>query len=115
MLTSKRFTNIDCSPRTQMNNETVSIHNATTVYYAQLDKGLVSESERSQLLPSMQQLCKDVPIRQMVEVKVSKENFYSNERVIMEHEHSSPAAGHRVKRFGQICNNLAFRYSFITI
>ena len=96
-----------------MNNETVSIHNATTVYYAQLDKGVVSEAERSTLLPSMQELCKDVPIRQMVEVKVSKENFYSNERVIM--EQSSPAAGHRVKRFGQICNNLAFRYCFITI
>ena len=72
-----------------MNNETLSIHNATTVYYAQLDTGRVSEVERSQLLPSMQQLCKDVPIRQMVEVKVTKESFYSNERVIMEDKHSS--------------------------
>ena len=63
------------------NNKTMTPEDAVTVSQLDHNNGLISKQRRQGLLQSMQTLCKDVDIEEIVSIKVSKEEFqrdYSN-------------------------------------
>jgi len=91
------------------NNKTVTPADAVHVFQLDHRKGLISVERRRSLLESMQELCKDVDIEEIVAIRVSEEEFL---------QRSVDPAGHfsnntRVKRHITneffTCQNMADR------
>merc|ERR1711953_20677 len=78
------------------NNKTVTPADAVHVFQLDHRKGLISVERRRSLLESMQELCKDVDIEEIVSIRVSEEEFL--QRSVDPTRHSSNST--RVKRSG---------------
>ena len=76
------------------NKKTMTPADAVTVFQLNHNIGLISDQKRQGLLQSMQTLCKDVDIEEIVSIKVSKEEF--QKRSVDPRLHSSCST--RVKR-----------------
>ena len=57
------------------NNKTMTPADAVTVFQLDHNIGLISDQKRQGLLQSMQTLCKDVDIEEIVSINVSEEEF----------------------------------------
>ena len=57
------------------NYESFGKVNATVVYRLNKDLGPITPQQRSELIPAIQDMCKDVPINRIWRVEVSKEEF----------------------------------------
>ena len=77
------------------NNKTVTPADAVHVFQLDYHKGLISVERRRSLLESMQELCKDVDIDEIVSIRVSEEEFEQNSVDPTQHHSNST----RVKRF----------------
>ena len=77
------------------NNKTVTPADAVQVFQLNYHKGLISGERRKSLLESMQSLCKDVDIEEIVAIRVSEEEF--QQRSVDPTRPSSNST--RVKRF----------------
>ena len=88
------------------NNESFGKVNATVVYRLNKDLGPITSLERSELIPAIQDMCKDVPINRIWRVEVSKEEFMAR-GLFTEKEDSIIA---RVKRQTVLgCRGLGWR------
>ena len=88
------------------NDESFGKVNATVVYRLNKDLGPITPQERSELLPAIQDMCKDVPINRIWRVEVSKEEFMAR-GLFTEKEDSTIS---RVKRRTVLgCRGLGWR------
>ena len=88
------------------NDESFGKVNATVVYRLNKDLGPITSQERSELLPAIQDMCKDVPINRIWRVEVSKEEFMAR-GLFTEKEDSTIS---RVKRRTVLgCRGLGWR------
>ena len=86
------------------NNKTVTPADAVHVFQLNHRKGLISVERRRSLLESMQELCKDVDIEEIVSIRVSEEEY--RERSVNPTRLSSNST--RVKRSSFECTTNDF-------
>ena len=80
--------------------------NATVVYRLNKDLGPITTQERSELIPAIQDMCKDVPINRIRRIEVSREEFMAR-GLFTEKENSTITRAKRQTDLG--CRGLGWR------
>ena len=95
---------IDSFHNFSANNKTITPKDAVPVFQLNRNKGPVSIKKRMSLLKSMQTLCKNVVINEIVTIKVSEREFQLNS--IDPSQHSSNSTRFKRNSGDGLCNML---------
>merc|ERR1711953_1362416 len=91
------------------NNKTVTPADAVHVFQLDYHKGLISVERRMGLLESMQELCKDVDIDEIVSIRVSEEEFLQRSVDPTRHHSNSTRVKRRITNAFFTCDDTADR------
>merc|ERR1711953_9248 len=89
------------------NNKTVTPADAVHVFQLNHRKGLISEQRRRSLLESMQELCKDVDIEEILAIRVSEEEFLQRSVDPTRHHSNSTRVKIRITNAFPTCDDTA--------
>merc|ERR1711953_950040 len=98
-----------------VNNKTVTPADAVHVFQLNHRKGLISEQRRRSLLESMQELCKDVDIEEIVAIRVSEEEFLQRSVDPTRHHSNSTRVKRRITNAFFTCDDTADRCTAMNI
>merc|ERR1711953_1142955 len=91
------------------NNKTVTPADAVHVFQLDHHKGLISVERRRSLLESMQELCKDVDIDEIVSIRVSEEEFLQRSVDPTRHHSYSTRVKRKITNEFFTCDDVADR------